>query len=986
MVAQALAELRAGDPLRSVTLLVPSDLAGVCLRRRLARGVAGRRGVAGVEITTLGRLAERLALSAMGARRPLTTAILTAAWQRALTKEPGVFKPVADQPATAGAMVRAHRELRDLTPDAIQAVAASNPVSGSLVTLFNRVVDATNGRFYDSTDLLIAAARQPFDLGLVIDYLPQRRTRAERGFIDAVALRNKMVTVDDAHQNPASAAEPDRVTNPWQPTGGRIIAASDSDDEVRVVIRDLVTRLSDTRADRVGVLYSVRSPYGQLLHEQLTAAQLRFNGPGVRSVAERGVVRALLGLLDWPSHDYGRRHLFQAMSEAPILDFNGRQVPVASWERISRTAGIAGGTDWETRIQLLLADRSSRIETARVDDPESARIAVLQREVEQTNSLRSFASQLRSRLDEAAGCQNWAALADNLRVLIDDLVGAPGNLPSAESYALAALRSHVSQLSAIDGIGESPTLASALRLLDTGLQESPPRVGRFGEGVFVGPISAAVGLDLDLVYTVGLSENLYPARPPADGLLPDAARQSSGGELRPLLDRIESQHRELPYAWDSGASIVSFPRGDLRRSTQNLPSRFLLPTLRRLSGSDDFAAGDWGKQSVPNTVNSASFAAGLLNQPPATDQEWQTTAAPKMWSDPVLAASRSLVDGRDGAGLTRWDGNLIRRAGIPTLIDAEHPVSPTALEEYARCPFSYFVSRLLRVAPIEDPENIVTISAAEIGSIVHDAVDTLVREHHDELPGYGQPWSAEQRQQARAYALSRADDAEKRGLTGHPRLWAAEKARILQALDDLFDDDNDRRDNLDSKVVASELAFGLEGHPPISVELTHGSILLSGKADRVDRSRDGRVQVIDFKTGSKEHFKVVGETNPTGNGSKLQLPAYGLAAARAMGTPAEGVRASYRFVLRERGEVSLNLDADLLAEYRRVLGILSTAAGSGVFTQRPPRIDDHGYVQCPSCNPDGIGYQAIRQRWQRKRSASELSELIDLVEPDRRGP
>jgi hypothetical protein len=48
--------------------------------------------------------------------------------------------------------------------------------------------------------------------------------------------------------------------------------------------------------------------------------------------------------------------------------------------------------------------------------------------------------------------------------------------------------------------------------LETELAGARTRVGRYGEGVFVAPLSAAVGLDLDVIYVVGLSEDLYPGR------------------------------------------------------------------------------------------------------------------------------------------------------------------------------------------------------------------------------------------------------------------------------------------------------------------------------------------------------------------------------------------------------------------------------------------------------------------------------------------
>src|ERR1019366_5762038 len=85
----AVAEAKDGDPLAPVSVLVPANLCGVAARRVLARGVAGRGGVAGLSVLTVDRLAERIAAPALtgAGRRPATNAVLAAAWRRALAED-----------------------------------------------------------------------------------------------------------------------------------------------------------------------------------------------------------------------------------------------------------------------------------------------------------------------------------------------------------------------------------------------------------------------------------------------------------------------------------------------------------------------------------------------------------------------------------------------------------------------------------------------------------------------------------------------------------------------------------------------------------------------------------------------------------------------------------------------------------------------------------------------------------------------------------
>ncbi len=73
-------EAKAGDPLLPVTVLVPSNLAGLVARRFLAGGLGDRhRGVAALNPTTLARLAEQLAAPLLQPRRPATGPVVTAA-------------------------------------------------------------------------------------------------------------------------------------------------------------------------------------------------------------------------------------------------------------------------------------------------------------------------------------------------------------------------------------------------------------------------------------------------------------------------------------------------------------------------------------------------------------------------------------------------------------------------------------------------------------------------------------------------------------------------------------------------------------------------------------------------------------------------------------------------------------------------------------------------------------------------------------------
>jgi RecB family exonuclease len=995
----AVASLKAEDPMSPVVIVVPNNIAGIVARRGLAHGVGGRGGVAALDVTTLSKLSERLAAPGLAPRRPATRSVLAAAWRRELAVDSLGFAPIADHPATVRAFAAAHRTLRDLSLGALDAVAASTRIAGDLVALHRRVVDRLAPDWYDRTDLLRAAAALTYALPPTVVYLPQDLDQAERALVASlpsltvIAGRTGVRRADAAVDRALAALSVDvpagRVTIP---TGSRVITASDSDDEVRTVVRDLMVTLQSSPAHRVAILYSAAAPYARMLSEQLTAAGVTVNGAGVRPAAERAVPRLFTGLLALVESDVSRSGLFDALAAVPARDFAGNRIPLATWERTSRAAGVVHGDDWDER----LGEHAGRLreqaahETG-ADDPRQWLIDRRTREADTADALRDFATSLRHELQHASELRTWGQLAGWASELFAAIVGAErtlGALPLEEQYASLAIRSALADLAGLDVVEPTATIAALRDALDVELDGALVRVGRFGDGVFVGPISAAVGLDLDVVYVVGSSEDLYPGRLRPDGLLPERARAASGGELPAQRDQLDARHRNLLAALASAdTAVISFPRGDLRRSTARLPSRFVLPTLRELTGDHRMPATEWDDADYGDAMaQSPSFAGSLASTSgPATEQEWRTRSAAyaQDLDDDIVRSAVALIRARASDRFTRFDGNLAGIDGLPDYADGEHAVSPTALEDYAKCPHGFFVRRLLGVEPLEQPEDVVAISAADLGNLVHYSVETFISEFVGSLPQDGAPWTSEQRDRLAVIAVAQSEDFRRRGLTGHPRLWQGERARILAQVQAMIDDEDEWRALRGTTVVASEMPFGLRGAEPVLIPVpSGGSVSMRGSADRIDRDADGTLWVTDIKTGKSDDFKAINPDDPTLGGSKLQLPVYAHAARARYGNDATAIQAQYWFVRRDAGtRVQLPLTDDVEMAYARALDVLAQSIVGGLFPLRAPEGADFVYVQCPYCNPDGIGHSENRERWERKRPDAALRELITLIDP-----
>ena len=1014
----AVAEAKDGDPLAPVSVLVPANLCGVAARRVLARGVAGRGGVAGLSVLTVDRLAERIAAPALtgAGRRPATSAVLAAAWRRALAGDAGVFAPVAAHPVTVQALADRHRELREVDDAALDAIAGSGPVASDLVRLHRVVAGLLAARWYDPVDLRRTAAgllrgglRLGGEIGAVMLFLPQDLPLSATAMLRELAgagLRVIAGMTGDARADAGVLETLRRIGADEDPaaappaTATSIVHASDPDDEVRCVVRLVAGKLAGVRAERVAVLYGSAEPYARLLAEHLDAAGITTNGAAVRPVIERTFPRALLDLLALPDHRWRRDEVLALLAQAPVRGPGGYRVPAARWERISRAAGVVAGGDWESRLcGYAAAERAAAAAERTSEAPRQGLIARHERDAEAADALRGFVAGLKDRLERGGELRSWPDLArwaaETFRAVLGDAEDERW-LPEEEARAAAKVEQVMAGLPGLGAIEPAADLTALRLTLELELADDLPRQGRFGTGVLVGPLRSAIGLDADVVFVVGLAEGMVPGRLHEDGLLPERVRALAGGQLAPLRNRFDRQHRHLLAALAAAPErVASFPRGDLRRSTARLPSRWLLPSLRALAGQPGLHASQWESVSGRWLAGSPSYAASLARTPVlASEQEWRLRAAiarrgggvaDALGGDVAVARAVAMIEARASDLLTRFDGD-VSGLGIPDPAGPGRVVSPTALEAWARCPHAYFVQRLLRVEPAGAPEELIEISPLESGSLIHEVLDRFFtgQSLKAAVPGPGQRWTAAQRAELGRLAAQTALEFEARGVTGHPVLWRREFGRICADLQVLLDDDDQLRAEKGRVQVRSELVFGMQGMPAVPFRLPDGrQVSFRGSANRVDRTGDALV-VVDYKTGSARTFRKIDQIDPTAGGTKLQLPVYAHAARAALGMPAAAVSAEYWFLRKDRGiRIAVPLTPEVDQVFSVAVAAITDGIAGGLFPHRPPADDSWaGFIECPYCDPDGLGVTGLWDGWRRKRSDPRLAGYLSLTEPD----
>lgn len=1022
---QRLAAAKADDPLRPVTVVVPSNYVGVSTRRLLASGtlgpVSGRgTGLAGITLLTVYRLAELLGAPRLAAagRRPVSTPVLAAAVRRALREEPGAFASVADHPATEDALVRAYRELADVSDGGLDAVAVTSTRAAHVVRIHRLVRRRLEDAWYGEADLMRAATDSVRagtavvgDLGVVLVHLPQALRRPSAALVRALADRTAVEVVVGRTGDHDADADVDRtladlgLTPPAPPpafaapVADEVVSVSDAEDEVRVAVRRVVAAVREgTPLERIALLSPAPEPYARLCHEHLAAAGVPYNGAAVRPLAQRLVGRWLLDLLGLDHGGWRRADIMDLVAAAPVRAGDGTMVPAGRWDRISRDAGVVRGRDgWQERLARHARDRRDEAERERAaEDPRVWLVEGRERDATDAGQLGAFVAGLGAALDDAAASTTWGDLVIAARRLVKRYLGGAhqrGGWPESERTAADRIDAALERIAALDAVDDRPSLDALRRTVELELDADLARVGRFGEGVLVGRLADVLGVDLDLVLVLGCAEGLLPSRVREDSLLPDAERLATT-ELRPRSDRVGVEHRHLLAALASAEHrVLSFPRGDLRRSTERPPSRWLLDTVARRRG-DGVRELDRG---APWFREVRSFAGGLREVVfPATAQEHSLRAIGDQVGpggrlesspDPALAAGLALVAGRRSDRFTRFDGDLsgvVHLLPLPTRTD--RVVAPTALEAWTRCPFAYFVERVLGVGAVEEPEELLTMDPRDSGDLVHGVLERWLRTALDPAPGPNTAWGGPQRAALQDLGVAACEDAVARGIAGHPRLWGRDRARLLLDFRRFCEEDDARRRTHGATPLAVELSFGIDGAPPLPVTLPDGrTVRLRGRIDRVDRRADGALLVTDYKTGSIRRYSDLMKADPVMAGERLQLPVYGLAARAAYGTDTP-VMAQYWFTSTrgEWKEVGYPVTAAVEQRFLAVLTTITDGLADGVFAARPAEQDTapHGWIDCRACDPDGLGSRERRRAWERKRSDPRLAAYRQLVEPE----
>jgi ATP-dependent helicase/nuclease subunit B len=406
-----------------------------------------------------------------------------------------------------------------------------------------------------------------------------------------------------------------------------------------------------------------------------------------------------------------------------------------------------------------------------------------------------------------------------------------------------------------------PILEAGLANLTVGV--IPPALDQ----VLIGAIDRARNPDLKLALVLGVNESIFPAAPAAQTILTDADRDELQTPLGPDLRDQISRERFYGYIACTRASeklVVTFSRQGDDGQMLN-PSPFIAHLLQIFPALKIEEFQNEIKLADAEHANEIAPLIFETQNPESRIQNWL-----ELLKIPALTdLSKSFQQLREPNSEENLSPTLAEKLYGPTL-----RTSVSRLEEFAACPFRFFVRSGLRA----DERKVFELDARERGSFQHD----VLKFFHEQLMAEGKQWRdiepAEARERIGKIAVGLTENYRDGLLrdTAESRFAARALAESLQDFVAVIVAWLRGQNEFDPS--AAELEFDNQPGaraPAWEIDLGGGHKLsLHGRIDRVDlwrdeKSGDALALVLDYKSSSKKLDKVLVE-----HGVQLQLLAY----------------------------------------------------------------------------------------------------------------
>jgi ATP-dependent helicase/nuclease subunit B len=651
------------------------------------------------------------------------------------------------------------------------------------------------------------------------------------------------------------------------------------------------------------------------------------------------------------------------------------------WESLLVESAVIGGSErWARRLNGLAAEYELKIRELTFEQPDSPRIAQLERERQNLAHLQKFALPLIETMSAWPQQATWGVWIQRLEEFAPQVLRRP-------EFVLRVL----ADLRPMAAVGPV-TLAEVRAVLADRLAtlEVEPPAHRYGR-VFVCGADQVRGRAFRVAFVPGLAERLFPQKLHEDPLLLDDLRREIGGGLNLQEDRAENERLLLRLAVGAAAErlYVSFPRIETIDARARVPSFYALEVMRAVTGripdhhmleseasEEANASLGWPAPQRPqDAIDDFEHDLSVLRLLMRSDKDVKGHAHYMLRLNDCVRRSASERWARARQPWSFYDGLVRVTDATKPFLQSQRltvrPYSVSALQNYAYCPYRFVLSAMYRFEPLEEPEPLERMDPLTKGRLFHEVLAEFFR-------------ALQQRQMAIPTApmdavLEILDATLTRVAANYAELLAPAVDRVWQdeiasIRTDLHIWARDLAQGSGWEPWLFELGFGLPDAPerdpnsrrePVKID---GRFILRGAVDLVERKPGTNLlRITDHKTGKKrsDHGSVIG------HGQQLQPVIYSLAVEAATGLTVESARFSYCTTAGGFSEHSVPINERTRRMGIEALEIIDRSVDLGML---PPAPAEKACAYCDFlsvCGPN-------QERRSRRKSRKEIADLLEL--------
>jgi CRISPR/Cas system-associated exonuclease Cas4 (RecB family) len=646
------------------------------------------------------------------------------------------------------------------------------------------------------------------------------------------------------------------------------------------------------------------------------------------------------------------------------------------WERLLVEASVIGRAErWRSRLAGLAAKLEADIAAYEKKD-ETTLADAARRELAALESLRRFALPLVDDLEALPSAATWGEWIEKL--------GALATRALKRHDRVLAVLGELEPMAKVGGV----TISEVRMVLEPRLSQLqvPDHGRRYGK-VFVATTDEARGLSFDVVFVPGLAEKIFPQKVVEDPLLLDDARRKLSPDLPTNKERTDEERLALRIAVGAATRrvVLSYPRVDMEQARPRTPSFYGLEVLRVAEGQlRDFE--HLAKKAALAADARIGWPAPARKEDAIDEAEYDLALLKDVLDKPedqVLGQARYLLDANAHLARalrfrwSRWDGKELRSsdglvkpheealAAIREHTLDKRSFSPTALQNFAACPYRFLLSAIHKLAPREDPDAIEDMDPLMRGSLVHEVQYRLLTELREEGLLPVTPARLDTARSRLDVVLAKvAAEYEEKYCPAIKRVWDDAVASIGADLREWL-----KRMAEDPEWTPAhfELSFGLKEtraqdaksqDDPVALDI---GLLLRGSIDLVERRQTGSLRATDHKTGKVRAKK---DDTIIGGGEILQPVLYALALERLF--PGARVEGGVLYYCTSEGgfeKVEVPLDDEARAAAKLVAKTVGDALSKG-FLPAAPKIERKGQSACTYCDFKRVcgPYEEIRTK------------------------